>query len=200
MNLSAVPPTYPPITIESEINRRLNYECVKNSKIRDAYLFGHGTVNPNHPKLLAHQRKIKLEVEESGLTMIIHENGRNFFAVKKTLRPEDMVFLKNVPLAFDKYTPEENSRLGNLLGYPCEYNRENSYVVDVVCTNIEPNIILFSFTCTDEPTDKMIHYLTSDIQNSLTDFHPTPIIEIRIVRKVVKKGGKRKTRRKRKRN
>ena len=64
MNLSAVPPTYPPITIESEINRRLNYECVKNSKIRDAYLFGHGTVNPNHPKLRAHQNLSLIHISE----------------------------------------------------------------------------------------------------------------------------------------
>ena len=194
--MNAVPPTFPPITIESEINRRLNYECVKNSTIRHAYLFGHGTVNPNHPKLLAHQKKITLEVESAGLFMIIHKNGRNFFAVKETLPPEDKDFLKNVNLAIDVITPEENSRLGHLLGYPCVFNRQFTDKIDVVCTNIEPNIILFSFVCTlDDESRKKIVELESDIQNSLEGFHPLPIIQINIV----KKGGKRKkTRRKRK--
>ena len=195
MNLSAVPPTYPPITIESEINRRLNYECVKNSTIRHVYLFGHGTVNPNHPKLRAHQTKITSEVVGAGLTMIINKNGRNFFAVKPTLPPEDMEFLKNVNLAVDVITPEENSRLGYLLGYPCVFNRQFTYKIDVVCTNIEPTIILFSFVCTlDDETREKIMVLETDIQASLEGFYPRPIIKINIV----KKGGKRKTRRKRK--
>jgi hypothetical protein len=193
MNRSAVPPTYPPITIESEINRRLNYECVKNSTIRHAYLFG-GGVNPNHPKLLAHQRKITSEVVGAGLTMIIHKNGSIFFAVKPSLPPEDMDFLKNVNLAVDIITPEENSRLGNLLGYPCVFNRQFTYKIDVVCTNIGPTS-LFSFVCTlDDETREKIMVLETDIQESLQEFYPLPIIKIEIV----KKGGKRKTRRKRK--
>jgi hypothetical protein len=76
------------------------------------------------------------------------------------------------------------------------FNRQFTYKIDVVCTNIEPTIILFSFVCTlDDETREKIMILETDIQESLEGFYPRPIIKIEIV----KKGGKRKkTRRKRK--
>jgi hypothetical protein len=158
--------------------RNIHYSIVSESTIRHAYLFGPGNqMHPEDPRMKKLQDDMTKEVQDAGLTMVINQNGRNFFAVKPDLSEEDVDFLKRVDLAFDKITPEENLKLGLLLGYPCKFNMEG-IGVHVFLNDIP--LSLFSFKCVLTPdTIQKCKNIVQDVRRILTAKMGSVSIEIK---------------------
>jgi len=180
--------------------RTIHFWIVSGSTIRHAYLFGPGNqMHPDDPRIKQLQDDMTKEVHDAGLTMVINKNGRNFFAVKSDLPEEDVEFLRIVDLAFDKITPDENLKLGLLLGYPCKFDM-TGIGVHVVLNDI--SLTLFSFKCVLIPeTIQKCKDLVQDIRRVLTEKMGSVSVEIKTLKgNVEQMGGKRSTRKKKRKS
>jgi hypothetical protein len=185
-----------------ENERMLNYWVVVGSRLRNAYFFGPGpSLEKGDPIIKRIQDEIKEEIKYTPVELIINQDERQFFVVKPDLSEDEKEFLRTVDTDSERMTPEENARLGTLLGYPCDFDRGGT-AVSVKCIISGKAVELFAFTCIlSSATIQKCKELVQDIRRVLTEklhFSPPKVVIVSNGKNVEQMGGKR-TKHKRKR-
>jgi hypothetical protein len=179
-----------------ENERMLNYWVVLGSTFRDAYFFGPGSsLEKGDSRIKRFHDIIKEEVKHTPVEIIINQDERQIFAVKPNLPEEDKEFLRTVELHYEIITPEENDRLGKLLGYPCNFEMEGT-AVSIKCIISGKAIELFTFRCvlSGENIQKCKE-LVQDVRRVLTEklnSSPPKVVMVSNGKNVEQMGGKRR--------
>jgi hypothetical protein len=110
--------------------------------------------------------------------------------------------LKTVELHYQIITPEENARLGKLLGYPCNFERGGADV-SIKCIISGKAIELFAFSCVLSPENiQKCKELVQDVRDVLREklhSNPPKVVMVSNGKNVEQMGGKQtKSKRKRK--